>query len=97
VTETIQDDERIAHISEKQLHEIVIIEFTKTLYTQEVDEENKEGYFLIYKSYKCHCYAIVNEINHKYPYAKRFNFDNCKRRFTSTFFKRTLVTITNLQ
>jgi hypothetical protein len=34
VTETIQDDERIAHISEKQLHKIVIIEFTKTLYTQ---------------------------------------------------------------
>jgi hypothetical protein len=46
VTENDSDDERIAHINEKQLHKIVIIEFTKTLYTKEVDEENKEGYLL---------------------------------------------------
>jgi hypothetical protein len=49
VTEKIVDDERTEHVNERILNRIVIIEFTKTLYTKEVDEENKEGYFIIYK------------------------------------------------
>jgi hypothetical protein len=49
VTEKIVDDERTQHVNERILNRIVIIEFTKTLYTKEVDEENKEGYFIIYK------------------------------------------------
>jgi hypothetical protein len=48
VTEKIVDDERTQHVNERILNRIVIIEFTKTLYTK-VDEENKEGYFIIYK------------------------------------------------
>jgi hypothetical protein len=42
----IVDDERTEHVNERILNRIVIIEFTKTLYTKEVDE-NKEGYFII--------------------------------------------------
>jgi AcrR family transcriptional regulator len=95
VTETIQDDERIAHISEKQLHKIVIIEFTKTLYTKEVDEENKEGYFLIYKRVINAIVAIVNEINPKYPYAKSLISTIVKGALHQHFLKEHLVTITN--
>jgi hypothetical protein len=40
VTEKIVDDERTEH-QRKDSKIIVIIEFTKTLYTKEVDEENK--------------------------------------------------------
>jgi hypothetical protein len=40
VTEKIVDDERTEHVNERILNRIVI-EFTKTLYTKEVDEENK--------------------------------------------------------
>jgi hypothetical protein len=52
---------------------IVIIEFTKRFTPSEVDEENKEGYF-IYKRVINRIVAIVNEINpSSYPYAKKFN------------------------
>jgi hypothetical protein len=39
------------------------------LYTKEVDEENKEGYFIIYKD-SSRMVEIVNEINPDYPFAK---------------------------
>jgi AcrR family transcriptional regulator len=95
VTETILDDERTAHINEKQLHKIVIIEFTKTLYTKEVDEENKEGYFLIYKRVINAIVAIVNEINPNYPYAKSLISTIVKGALHQHFLKEHLVTITN--
>ena len=41
VTEQIFDDETTAHIDESVLNRIMIAEFTKTLQTKEVDEENK--------------------------------------------------------
>jgi hypothetical protein len=40
------------------------------LYTKEVDEENKEGYFIIYKRLINRMVEIVNEINPDYPFAK---------------------------
>jgi AcrR family transcriptional regulator len=49
VTEKIEDDSSTEHINESLLNKIIIAEFTKTLLTKEVDEENKEGFFLIYK------------------------------------------------
>jgi hypothetical protein len=90
VTEKIVDDERTEHVNERILNRIVIIEFTKTLYTKEVDEENKEGYFIIYKRLINRMVEIVNEINPDYPLQK-FDFNHCKRFFTPTFFKRTLI------
>ena len=95
VTETILDDEKTAHINEIQLHKIVIIEFTKTLYTKEVDEENKEGYFLIYKRVINTIVAIVNEINPTYPYAKSLISTIVKGALHQHFLKEHLVTITN--
>jgi hypothetical protein len=71
------------------LNKIVIIEFTKTLYTKEVDEENKEGYFIIFKRLINSMVAIVKEINPNYPYPK-FDLDNCKGLFTSAFLKEHL-------
>ena len=50
VTEIVKDDSTTLHINEAALNKIIIQEFTKTFLTKEVDEENKEGFFLVYKS-----------------------------------------------
>ena len=49
VTEKIEDDSATLHINEALLNKIIILEYTKTFLTKEVDEENKEGFFLVYK------------------------------------------------
>jgi AcrR family transcriptional regulator len=49
VTEKIEDDFDTDYINESILNMIIIQEFSKSLHTKEVDDENKQGYFLIYK------------------------------------------------
>ena len=95
VTEKIVDDERTAHVNEKQLNKIVIIEFTKTLYTKEVDEENKEGYFVIYKRLINRIVEIVKEINPNYPYPRSLISTIVKGALHQQFLKEHLSTITD--
>ena len=70
ITEKVEDDNSTEHINEAILNKIIIAEFTKTLHTKEVDQENKEGFFLIYKRVINRIVSIVNEVNPNYPYAK---------------------------
>jgi AcrR family transcriptional regulator len=95
VTEKIVDDERTEHVNERILNRIVIIEFTKTLYTKEVDEENKEGYFIIYKRLINRMVGIVNEINPDYPFAKSLISTVVKGSLHQHFLKEHLSTITD--
>jgi hypothetical protein len=61
------------------------------LYTKEVDEENKEGYFIIYKRLINRMVEIVNEINPDYPLQK-FDFNHCKGSLHQHFLKEHLST-----
>jgi AcrR family transcriptional regulator len=70
VTEKVLDDNSTEHINEAILNKIIIAEFTKTLHTKEIDQENKEGFFLIYKRVINRIVSIVNEVNPTYPFAK---------------------------
>lgn len=44
-----EQDSSFSHINEVLLNKIVINEYSKSYLTKEVDVENKEGYFIIYK------------------------------------------------
>ncbi|MDI6031993.1 TetR/AcrR family transcriptional regulator [Flavobacterium sp. LB2P84] len=70
VTEKVADDTNTEHINEAILNKIIIAEFTKTVQTKEVDQENKEGFFLIYKRVINRIVGIVKEVNPEYPFAK---------------------------
>ncbi len=49
VSGTIIEDSTFSHINEPKLSKIVVNESSKSFLTKEVDEENKQGYFVIYK------------------------------------------------
>ncbi|RXR29686.1 TetR/AcrR family transcriptional regulator [Flavobacterium piscinae] len=70
VTEEIITDSNHPHINEIVLHKIIICEFSKSYLTKEVDEENKEGYFLIYKRVINRIIEMVKEVNPSFPFAK---------------------------
>ena len=63
VTEKVEDDQATTHINESILNKIIIQEFTKTLHTKAVDEENKDGFFLIYKRVSNRIVQMVHEVN----------------------------------
>jgi len=95
VTEKITDDENTAHINESVLNKIIIAEFTKTLHTKEVDQENKEGFFLIYKRVIARIVTIVNEVNPNYSYSKSLISSVVEGSLHQYFLKEHLKTITD--
>ena len=95
VTEKVTDDENTAHINEAVLNKIIIAEFTKTLHTKEVDQENKEGFFLIYKRVITRIVAIVNEVNPNYPYSKSLISSVVEGSLHQYFLKEHLKSITD--
>jgi len=95
VTEKVNDDTATAHINEAVLNKIIIQEFTKTLLTKEVDEENKEGFFIVYKRIINRIVEIINEVNPDYAFAKSFASSIVEGALHQHFLKNHLKTITN--
>jgi AcrR family transcriptional regulator len=95
VTEKVTDDIYTDHINEAILNRIIIAEFTKTFHTKEVDQENKEGFFLIYKRLINRIVAIVNEVNPDYPYAKSLVSTIVEGSLHQHFLRDHLKSITN--
>ena len=95
VTEKVEDDNTTQHVNEGILNKIIIAEFTKTLLTKEVDEENKEGFFLIYKRVINRLIAIIEEVNPTYTFAKSLASSIVEGSLHQHFLKEHLKTITN--
>lgn len=95
VTQKIEDDASTAHINEMILNKIIILEFTKTLHTKEVDEENKEGFFLIYKRVINRIVEIVREVNPEYKFAKSLISSIVEGNLHQNFLREHLKTITD--
>lgn len=95
VTEKIEDDATTVYVNEAILNKIIIAEFTKTLHTKEIDDENKEGFFLIYKRIINRIVTIVNEVNPDYIYAKSLISTIIEGSLHQHFLQKHLKTITD--
>jgi AcrR family transcriptional regulator len=95
VTEKVADDSTTAHINESILNKIIIAEFTKTLLTKEVDEENKEGFFLVYKRVVNRLVEMIGLVNPDYLFAKSLSSSIVEGALHQHFLKDHLTTITN--
>ncbi|OWP84606.1 TetR family transcriptional regulator [Flavobacterium davisii] len=95
VSQDTKDDTNTPHINEAILNRIIVSEFTKTFLTKEVDEENRSGYFLVYKRVINRIVAIINEINPSYKYAKSLSSTIVEGALHQQFIKQHFKTITN--
>jgi AcrR family transcriptional regulator len=95
VTEKVEDDNATLHINESILNKIIIQEFTKTLLTKEVDEENKEGFFLVYKRIINRIIDIINEVKPNYEFKKSLASSIVEGALHQHFLKDHLKTITD--
>ena len=95
VTEKVNDDSATVHINEAILNKIIVQEFTKTLLTKEVDEENKEGFFIVYKRIINRIIEIINEVNPNYLFAKSLASSIVEGALHQHFLKEHLTTITS--
>jgi len=68
VTKTTVEDSAFSHINEVLLNKIVINEYSKSYLTKEVDSENKEGYFVIYKRLVNRISEMIRMVDSDYSY-----------------------------
>ena len=69
VTKTIKEDVAFTHINEVALNRIIINEYSKSYLTKEVDSENKEGYFVVYKRLIQRLSDMISNINSEYKFS----------------------------
>ena len=96
LTQKVEDDQKTPHIDESILNKIIISEFTKTLLTKEVDEENNEGFFLVYKRVIYRLIEMIEDANPEYPYAKSLASSIIEGTLHQNYLKNHFKTITNL-
>ncbi len=68
ITRATKEDSSFSHINEVLLNKIVINEYSKSYLTKEVDNENKEGYFSIYKRLVNRIKDMIMEVDNHYKY-----------------------------
>ncbi len=68
LTKTVEQDQAFSHINEVVLNRIIINEYSKSFLTKEVDTENKEGYFEVYKRLVKRLSEIIAKVNDAYNY-----------------------------
>jgi AcrR family transcriptional regulator len=95
VTQNKEDDQKTPHIDESVLNKIIIAEFTKTMHTKEVDEENKVGFFLVYKRVINRIIEMIKEVNPEYKYAKSLASSIVEGALHQHFLKDHLKSITD--
>ena len=96
ITQNILDDKNTTHIDESILNRIIISDFSKTLLTKDVDEENKEGFFLVYKRLINRLIEIISLVNPNYPYSKSLASSIVQGSLHQHYLKDHFKTITNL-
>ncbi|MDT0538368.1 MULTISPECIES: TetR/AcrR family transcriptional regulator [Croceitalea] len=95
VTRTIVEDNAYSHINEVLLNKIVINESSKSFLTKEVDEENKDGYFVIYKRMVTRLEEMINAVNAKYIYPSSLASSILEGSLHQHFLKDHFQTLTN--
>lgn len=68
VTRTTKQDSNYSHINEVLLNQIIINENSKSYSTKNVDNENKEGYFMTYKQVVQRVSEIITNYDEIYEY-----------------------------
>lgn len=95
VTGEVEDDDRTTFIRESVLNRIIIAEFTKTFLTKEVDEENRQGFFLVYKSVINRLAVLIADVNPDYPYIKSLASSIVEGALHQHYLKDHFTTITD--
>lgn len=69
LTRTIEKDSNYSHINETILYKIIVNESSKSFLTKEVDNDNKEGYFKVYKRLVTRLEGMILDVNSSYKFA----------------------------
>lgn len=95
VTRTIKTDTNFTHINEVKLNKIIINENSKSYLNKEVDHENEEGHFEIYKRLVKRLSQLILDVNQDYEASLSLASTVIESALHQHFLKEHLTSITN--
>lgn len=97
IVDTAKRNAKVDFIDEDILHSIVVVEGTKAYHNKEVDEQNKEGFFLSYKSLCQKIADILLEINPLFPYPRAMASNLLEMANNHIYFAQHLPRLTDIE
>jgi len=94
-TRSIKEDSNFSHINEINLNKIIINENSKSFLTQEVDQENQDGYFKVYKRLVKRISDMVVLVAPEYPFPNSLASTVIETALHQHFIKDHFPTITD--
>ncbi|NIK91827.1 TetR/AcrR family transcriptional regulator [Mangrovimonas sp. CR14] len=95
ITRSTTEDSTFSHINEVALNRIVINENSKSFLTKQVDQENKDGVFNIYKNLVLRIRDMIHEVNADYPFPESLSSTVVEGALHQHFLKDHFKTLTN--
>lgn len=95
LTREVVQDMNFTHIDEVTLSKIVVEEYSKSYLTKEVDKENKDGYFAIYKRLVTRLRDMIAAVNPEYAYATSLSSTIIEGSLHQHFLKRHFTALTD--
>lgn len=92
-----KENPSVDFVNEKVLHRIIIAESAKSYHTKSIDEENKQGFYLSYKSLIQKVADVILEINPRFPYPHSFASNLFEMANNEIFFAEHLPRLTDIK
>lgn len=97
LVEASMENPAVDFVNESVLHRVVIDEGTKAYHTKQVDAENKDGFFLKYKSLVQKIADLVLAVNPDFPYAKALASNVFEMTNNQIYFAKHLPGLTDIK
>tara|TARA_R110001606_G_scaffold1635_4_gene6025 strand:+ start:5369 stop:6040 length:672 start_codon:yes stop_codon:yes gene_type:complete len=95
VTRTVKEDSKFSHINETILYKIIVNESSKSYLTKEVDNENKDGYFEVYKRLIISLEEMILAVKPNFEFALSLASTILEGALHQHFLKKHFPSITN--
>jgi AcrR family transcriptional regulator len=95
LTQEVVQDMNFEHIDEITLSKIVVEEYSKSYLTKEVDQENKDGYFAIYKRLVLRLRDMIATVIPDYPFATSLSSTIIEGSLHQHFLRRHFTALTD--
>jgi len=95
LTQEVAQDMKFEHIDEVTLSKIVVEEYSKSYLTKEVDQENRDGYFSIYKRLVLRLREMITAVNPNYKFAASLSSTIIDGSLHQHFLKRHFKVLTD--
>ncbi len=97
IVDTAKRNLHVDFIDEDILHRIVVTEGTKAYHKKEVDEQNKEGFFLSYKALCEKLARILLEVQPDFPYPRALSSNLLEMANSNIYFSEHLPRLTDIR